>query len=240
MLASTLSATLMLLAFAQVNSPDAECSPRGPKVEESAWSATVKREQPRVHFLKSREEDGRCPSMEGACEKRSFVVPGDHVLAWARWGDVVCAMYTSNKGVHTVGRIWVDALDYHGSGMAPTASDWSGHWVRDDEADITIRRLDDRQLEIEGAASWGGHDPVRVENGGVHVGEIALTQLRPTGYVIHFVAGSGNSPPAAETEYECIIDLKWQDGTLLVEDSQNGGCGGMNVTFTGTYERVTP
>ncbi len=238
MLASTLSSALILLAIAQVNSPDAECNLRGPRPDESAWSVAVKGEQPRVHFLKSRLEDGRCPSMDEACEKRSFVVPGDHMLTWARWGDVICAMYTSKKGVPTVGRIWVDALDFHGSGMAPTASDWAGHWVRDDEADITIRRLQDHQLEIEGEATWGGHDPVRVENGGVHVGSIDLTRVRLTGYAIHFVAGSGNSPPTAEAEYECAVDLQLREGKLRAKD--NGQCGGMNVSFEGTYERSTP
>ncbi len=112
--------------------------------------------------------------------------------------------------------------------------------MRDDEADLTILGLDDVHIEIEGDATWGGHDPVRVENGGVHVGEIALTRLRLTGHSIHFVAGKGNSPPEAGAEYECVVDLQWQEGKLLVTSSSSGGCGGMNVSFDGTFERIDP
>ncbi|MEO7323284.1 MAG: hypothetical protein ABIW82_00485 [Dokdonella sp.] len=169
---------------------------------------------------------------------KAYLVPGNNVLAWSRWGDTFCARYTSKDGVATVGRLWGAALDFHGAGRAPVASDWAGHWRRDDEADIRIRRLDDAHLEIEGDASWGGHDPERVENGGVHIGEIELTRLRLTGYVLHFIAGGGNSPPAAGAEHECVVDLQWQAGKLLAKDNQQ--CGGMNVSFSGTYERVAP
>ncbi|MEO6688410.1 MAG: hypothetical protein ABIN56_04790 [Dokdonella sp.] len=165
-------------------------------------------------------------------------MPGDNVLAWSRWGDTFCATYTSRNGVVTVGRLWDVALDFHGDGRAPVTSDWAGHWKRDDEAEIYIRRLDDRHLEIEGDASWGGHDPDRVENGSVHIGQIELTRLRPTGHVLHFIEGSGNSPPAADAENECMVDLQRQADKLLAKD--NGHCGGMNVSFSGTYQRVAP
>ncbi len=238
MLASPLSAALMWLALTQVTPPDAECNPSGPSPGESAWSATVKSEQPRAHFLKSRLEGNLCPSADEACKKSSYLVPGDNVLAWSRWGDIFCVMYTPKKGATTVGRLWDTALDFHGLGKAPTASDWAGHWVRDEQAELTIRRLDDGQIEVEGEATWGGNDPVRVKNGGVHVGEIGPTRMRLTGYAIHFVDGRGNSPPAAEAEYECAVDLQWREGKLLAKD--NGQCGGMNVSFEGTYERTTP
>ncbi|MEO7935687.1 MAG: hypothetical protein ABIR27_05470 [Dokdonella sp.] len=176
--------------------------------------------------------------MDEVCEKRSFVVAGDNVLVWAREGEVSCAMYTSKKGGVTVGWFAVATLDFHDSGKVPSARDWTGHWVRDDQADLTIRLLQDGQLEIEGDASWGGHDPVRVENGGVHVGSIEPTRVRLTGNAVHFVAGSGNSPPAPEAEYECVVDLQMQEGKLLAKD--NWQCGGMNVSFEGPYERVAP
>ena len=238
MLASIASSTMMWFAVAQVSTADAECALQGPASTESAWSATVKSEQPRTHFLKSRLEDSRCPSADAACKKSSYLVPGDNVLAWSRWGDVFCTMYRSKKGSVTVGRLWDSALDFHGAGSAPNALDWTGHWVRDDEADLTIHRVDDGHLDIEGDASWGGHDPDRVANGGVHVGGIGSTRLRLTGYAIHFVEGKGNSPPAAEAEFDCTVDLQWRAGTLLAKD--NGQCGGMNVSFDGTYQKVDP
>lgn len=232
------SAAGFSLSVAHAASQENLCDPRGPAPEESAWSATVKSDQARVHFLKSRSEDAQCPSTEQACNEQSYLVSGDNVLAWRRTGDFVCAMYTSKKGKVTAGHFGVAALDFHGSGTVPTVNDWVGHWVRDDEADLHIRRLDSRRIEIEGDASWGGHDPARVENGGVHTGEIERTSVRLTGYAIHFVAGQGNSPPVAEGGYDCIVDLQWNEGTLLVKD--DFGCGGMNVTFSGNYERTVP
>ncbi|MEP6882592.1 MAG: hypothetical protein ABI866_11400 [Dokdonella sp.] len=238
MIASLLSAAAVWLAVVQIPTSDAECNPRGPSPNVSAWSATVQSDSARVHFLKSRTEDSRCPAVDDVCEKRSFVVAGDNVLVWAREGEVSCAMYTSKRGGVTVGRLSDSALDFHGSGKVPTALDWAGHWVRDDQADLTIQFLPDGQLEIEGEASWGGHDPVRVENGGVHVGEIELTRVRLTGHAIHFVAGRGNSPPEPEAEFECVVDLQLREGKLQAKD--NWQCGGMNVSFEGTYERVAP
>ncbi len=213
MVASIMSAGLMWLAVAQAVAPNGECGTRGPAPDDSAWFATVNREQPRAYFLKSQAEDSQCPSAE-------------------------CAMFLSKKGSVTAGWFLNAGLDFHGFGSVPTASDWAGHWVRDDEASLDIRRLDDGHIEIEGQASWGGDDPVRVENGSVNVGEIESTRLRLTGYALHFIAGNGNSPPAPEGDYECIVDLQWQDGTLLVTD--NSKCGGMNVTFSGSYDRVAP
>ena len=238
MVASIVSAGLMWLAVAHAAAPNGDCDIRGPAPDDSAWFATVNRELPRAYFLKSQAEDSQCPSADDICKKRSYLVAGDDVLAWGRTGGMICAMFLSKKGSVTAGWFLNAALDLHGFGNVPTARDWTGHWVRDDEASLDIRRLDDGRLEIEGQATWGGNDPVRVENGGVNTGEIELTRVRLTGYAIHFIAGKGNSPPATEGEYECIVDLQWQDGALQVEDNSN--CGGMNVTFSGSYDRVDP
>lgn len=238
MVASIVFAGLMWLTNAQAAAANAACDSRGSGPNDSAWSATVNSKQPRVHFLKSPAEDSQCPAAKDACKKAGYVVPGDHVLAWARKDGMTCAMYSSKKGSVTVGWLMDAALDFHGSGSAPTARDWVGHWERDGQASLDIRRLDDRHLEIEGYVTWGGNDPVRVANGGVHTAEIEPTRLRLTGFAIHFVAGSGNSPPVAEGNSECVVDLQWQDGTLLVHDLLN--CGGMNASFAGSYDRVTP
>jgi hypothetical protein len=238
MLGSIVSAGLAWLAVAQTELVPTECDSRGPASDQTAWSATVKPKDARIHFLKSRAKDSQCPSGEAACLRKDYLVPDDNVLAWSRWGDTFCAMYTARNGTVTVGRLWGEALDFHGAGSAPRASDWVGHWRRDDEADIHIRRLDDTHLEIEGDASWGGHDPERVGNGGVNVGEIEPTQLRLTGHVLHLIAGRGNAPPVADAEHECTVDLQLQAGTLLAKDNRE--CGGMNVSFSGTYQRVAP
>ena len=57
MVASIVSAGLMWLAVAQAAGPTGECRTRGPAPDDSAWFATVNREQPRAYFLKSQAED---------------------------------------------------------------------------------------------------------------------------------------------------------------------------------------
>jgi hypothetical protein len=236
---------LMLPWFAATQSQPAmgECSQGGPRKDESAWSATVVSNQPRVYFLKSRAEDADCPTEAEKCRRKSYLVPGDSVLAWSRSGDTFCAMYASPRGKVSVGRLWASSTDFHGTGKAPTAEDWAGEWKNDGpEANLSITRLDPGNVEIEGFATWGQDDPERVANGGVHVGEIGPVRLRLTGHALHFVGSSGdsigNAPPAAASSYDCIVDIQWKEHSLLVSD--NYECGGMNVTFSGTYHRTRP
>jgi hypothetical protein len=239
---SLLIFALPWLVAAQAQSPSDECPPDGPHIDERAWSATVATSQPRSYFLKSRAEDGDCPTEGEKCRRTSYLVPGDSVLAWSRSGDTFCAMYTSRKGRKSVGRLWATALDFHGTGKTPTAEDWAGEWETASEASLSIRRLDAGQIELHGYAIWGQNDPVRVEKGYVNVGEIGPVRLRLTGHALHFVGSSidslGNSPPATAGEYDCVVDMQWKEDSLLVSD--NFQCGGMNVTFAGTYHRSSP
>jgi hypothetical protein len=232
-----------LLVAAQAHSPSDDCARSGPRADEAAWLANVLSSQPRAYFLKSRLEDGDCPADVDKCRRNSYIVAGDVVLAWSRWGDTLCVMYTSAKGKTTVGRLWASAMDFHGGGRTLTVDDWVGAWDNEgSDASLTIRRLDAMRVEVSGSATWGGNDPERVANGGVHVGEIGPVRLRLTGHALHFVGsttdGLGNSPPAVPGEYDCVVDMKWNEGSLTVND--NLQCGGMNVTFSGTYHRTRP
>ncbi|MEO5558319.1 MAG: hypothetical protein ABIO49_01315 [Dokdonella sp.] len=197
----------------------------------------MKRDEPRAHFLKSAAEDSRCPAPENECAKQSYLVPGNQVLAWAREKGTVCAMYAAVRRKVTVGRLSESALDFHGTGKPPLAKDWIGHW-KSDRADIHIRGVDARHIEIEGDAMWGADDPARVANGSVHTGEIELTRARLTGYTLHIFEGQGNAPPEHDDKQGCYVDLTLLNGTLLVKDDDQ--CGGQNVTFSGEYQRVAP
>lgn len=59
MVGSIVSASLVWLAVAQTELLPNECDQRGPAPDESAWFATVKPEEPRIHFLKSRVMDSQ-------------------------------------------------------------------------------------------------------------------------------------------------------------------------------------
>jgi hypothetical protein len=100
-------------------------------MDESAWSTTIVSSQPRWYFLKTRAEDADCPAEAEKCRRKSYLVPGDSVLAWSRWGDTFCAMYTSPKGKVSIGRLWATSMDFHGTGKIPSAEDWSGEWEND-------------------------------------------------------------------------------------------------------------
>jgi len=85
---------------------------------------------------------------------------------------------------------------------------------------------------------WGSYDPQRVRRGAVHVGELE-GKGRPQGQMlaIGFDPDRSTFPPASGAPPDtCAAKLELYGRYLVVED--NGGCGGLNVSFTGTYARV--
>lgn len=214
------------------------CDTDGPTSGEPAWSAKIKSGMPPVHFLKSPRYDPRCPIVEEACRRTSYLVPGINVLVCKHRGEFACVLYTLPSGRSTTELIWTASLDLCRDGDLPAASEWSGRWNRDAEADIDFRRLDEADVGVEDDASWGSGDPVRAANGGIHPGTIEATRVRLTGHALHFVSGQDDAPPVADGEYEGVVDMQLKEGELRVED--NGNCGGMNVTLSGAYQRVTP
>jgi hypothetical protein len=230
------SVSMLWIAAAAAASANGPCDSSGPRLDQAAWSATVSDRQPRAYFLKSHDDDARCPAEREECRKKSYLVPGDSVLAWARDGAVLCALYTSPDGRSTSAWLAAAALDLRGDPATLRVDDWVGHWQRDSDADLTIRRLDSHRVEVSGSATWGGDDPSRVENGSVHTGEIDTTVVAITGWKVRFVAGAGNAPPAPVRAGDCMVELQWLGGALRVQD--NGGCGGMNVRFDGNYQRL--
>jgi hypothetical protein len=115
---------------------------------------------------------------------------------------------------------------------------WMGQWAASDEQSLEIAPGAGETLTIEGFATWGMHDPERVERGGVNMGEFYAAV--PTGWVadgrVEFAVGDGRAYRAQITEaQDCALRMELQGETLLVED--NGLCGGMNVRFDGAYRR---
>jgi hypothetical protein len=178
----------------------------------------------RLHFIAGASKPS-CPSAERACRLRAYVVPGDEVLVDAAEGLYVCAFFKSQRGTET--RAF----------LPRAARQWAGNWERDREAQIIIKSSGD-EVEVSGSALWGSYDPERVKRGDVHVGGLE-GKGRPRGQTlaIGYDPDQSDFPPGKDAPPDsCAAKLELYGRYLVVED--NLGCGGLNVSFTGTYVRV--
>ncbi len=145
----------------------------------------------------------------------------------------ICALFASERGSITTG--WVERRAIKSLEQpAITAEDWLGKW-KAIEQDIEIKRLDG-QLSLTGLATWGAFDPARVARGDVHDG--AFTAKIPfSGADLTFTDGQGLTLADADPDpTTCRVHLSRRGPYLAATD--NGQCGGLNVTFTGVYRRV--
>jgi hypothetical protein len=177
-----------------------------------------------------------CPSAESACRLKAYVIPGDEVLVDATDAPFVCTFFKSQGGTETRGWLPRAALQIVPPQPAP-AQQWVGNWRRDREAQIVITAHQD-DVQVSGNALWGSYDPQRVKRGAIHVGELNGNG-RPRGQELAIGHDPDRSafPPARDAAPEdCAAKLELYGRYLVVED--NGGCGGLNVSFTGIYVRV--
>jgi hypothetical protein len=199
--------------------------------------ARVVTKDARLHFVAGAgNRTPACPSAESASKLRAYVVPGDEVLVDATDGPYVCAFFKSRGGTETRG--W---LPREGLQMVPLEAaavrQWAGNWQRDREAQIVITSRQD-EVQLSGNALWGSYDPQRVRRGGIHVGELS-GKGQPRGHTLALGYDPDRSDfPAAKDQApeDCAAKLELYGRYLVVED--NRGCGGLNVSFTGTYVRV--
>ena len=144
------------------------------------------------------------------------------VVVGGRQGGFDEATFADARGRATGG--WLPAAALGPAPGATAAADWAGHWESPD-SNVDIVRAAGGALHVTGDATWGGHDPERVRNGGVHTGELDFT-ARPVGDRLTSVADDDI----------CHVRMHRAGPYLLVDD--DGGCGGMNVTFSGIYRRA--
>lgn len=198
-----------------------------------ARSATVATKEPRTHFLHDAPAVAGCPSADAKCRMKAYLVPGDDVVVWFADGDYACVSYAAANGRVTDGYLPTASLAISDAPGATPQSAWVGTWTRD-EAEVRIVAEGDDAVAIEGDASWGTHDPERVERGGVHVGTIDRTVV-PIGKSAVLRFAPGDEPDDPTDEYRCRVALQRVGDRLLVDD--NFQCGGMNVSFDGIYSR---
>jgi hypothetical protein len=233
------SATFLSLFAASVHSAPLNCEDWNEDTPNQVAVARIATTQPRLHFIAARNKRmPACPSLGSTCKLKAFLLPGDEVLVnVTEQGPYVCATYKTQSGVMTRGLLPRLALQVASPAEIP-AQQWEGKWRRDSEAEIVIKSRND-EVEISGEASFGNRNPERRKRGQINTGELNGTG-KPRGQVLAIGYDPERSafPPSEDEAPDiCAAQLELLGRYLLVED--NLRCGGLNVTFTGVYVRVT-
>ncbi|HET7843938.1 MAG TPA: hypothetical protein VFL14_07295 [Xanthomonadales bacterium] len=226
-------AVLLLSASSLASAQPRDCPALHWEGDDVARSATVSTDDARTHFVHDAPAVAGCPSADATCRMKAYLVPGDEVVVWFEEGDYACASYVAANGRETAGFLPTASLAIADAPKSTPQSAWVGTWTRD-EAEVRIVAEGDGAVAIEGDATWGTHDPDRVERGGVHIGTIDRTVV-PIGNAAVLRFAPGEEPDDPSDEYRCRVALQRVGDRLLVDD--NFQCGGMNVSFDGIYVR---
>jgi hypothetical protein len=192
---------------------------------------------PKLAFAKGSETKG-CPGPGPECATRRVAPEGETVVVVGEAPGYVCAVYTTGgaKTTTTFGFLPKSGLAPASPSPVNKAAEWFGKWNAGPEQTITIGAAP-KGIAIEGSASWGASDPERARKGAVNTGEISAT-LAVDGASLAFTMGEDDETLPLEPDdesYSCGMKM-WRLGPYLVA-SDNGNCGGHNVTFSGAYRR---
>ncbi len=183
---------------------------------------------PRVNFLRNGDEKIACPSVERDCRDKAFLVPGDLVVLGRRLDAFICVDYWTAQSGRSG---WLPAIAVEPTPVLGDPADWIGDWKRV-EAEIVITNSG-AGLRAEGNATYGSLDPDRVKRGAVNLGDFS-GPLDLFGGQATFADKDAN--PNQPDDFGCRIRMARAESFLFVQD--NGQCGGMNVSFTGLYQRT--
>ncbi len=117
-----------------------------------------------------------------------------------------------------------------GTSAPPTQFDfYSGRYKRPGthSAELNVRQLPDGKLALEGEAYWMGN------NNNVHTGDISGTVSVKDFQVVYT---DNNMPCTLKLTFASDEKIK---KAIITVSGDEGNCGGMNVTFNGTYIRVS-
>lgn len=165
-----------------------------------------------------------CPSEDAACLAKSYVLPGDLVIAARSFNGYRCILYRNEKNfAGSAGYVPEGRLE-----ALPAAEvkqkDWLGAWRMGDDS-ITLRAKGDK-LSASGEAYWPSANPSLKERpGGPNIGQMSGV-----------AAPKGNQVAFSDDEDECHVSLLLLPPFLLARDDNH--CGGMNVRFDGVYLRA--
>ena len=176
--------------------------------------------QGRLRFLS--DMDG-CPDSRTNCASGPYVIAGDRVLTSKVHGAYTCAFFPS-RGGGTAG--WVETARLRPLPIDPEPADaaWIGKWSSEGNPEVNIRPRGEG-LEIGGEAYWPSPDPpIEERPGGPNVG-----------YIQGALRVSGNN--AEYDDDSCRIEFTLVGDLLVAGDNQT--CGGMNVSFSSIYKRIS-
>ena len=172
----------------------------------------------RIYFY---GDDENCPNGKN-CRLKSYVIPGDEVIVSRNYGKFSCSWFQPKKGAETVGWIETDKLNFSETNQNSEIQDWLGEWNYGKESSISIGKSKKNGFfNVKGDSYWDGG------NGNVHVGEIEET-VKPDGNILKI--GETDTE-----EYACKVTMRLIGRFLVVSDNLN--CGGLNVSFSGVYQR---
>jgi len=198
----------------------------------------------RVHFVMNGADRAGCPNALAACVGRAFLVHGDLVVVTGTTGDYACAAFTGRAPGARPSSGWLPRAALFPVSPArhveqQADDDWLGDWRYGSEQRIRIRHMPDGRMKLDGDATFGGHDPARVQRGAVNTGDFAAIVAPASGYLGFLVGDKGETLPydAQRAKDQILCGLRmWRAGPYLVV-ADNLQCGGNNVTFTGFYRR---
>ncbi|MCB2075227.1 MAG: hypothetical protein H6917_13265 [Novosphingobium sp.] len=163
-----------------------------------------------------------CPWTRGACSSPSYVVPGDKVLINSMHKGYACAFYPG-KGGGTAGWVPLRQLRLVPFETEPAISAWLGAWSSEGNPELRFFEEDGR-VHVVGEAWWPGPEPSEMYPS-PHIGAID-GPVTLNGYLARY-----SDEDLCEVSFTLLGDL------LIAGDNRQ--CGGMNVSFSAVYRRVT-
>ena len=191
---------------------------------DSLDASLAKVQAPRINFYSGDEKTG-CPAMTAGCRRAAYLQAGDIVVVEELRGAFADALFTAGGAHSTSG--WLPSAALLPLPAPPaTLAGWRGDWVRDDEANISLKPgKAPGSIAVSGDALYGSHDPDRIKRGAVNVGSLEEEGV-PKGDRLD-VGGTD--------QYDCRVRMRLLPPYLIVAD--NHKCGGANVSFSGVYRR---
>lgn len=165
-----------------------------------------------------------CPSSTQKCNGFGYVLPGDVVVTGRTKGDYICAFYPNRSG-GSAGWVEKARLTPVPFDARPALKDWAGRW-KDGDNELRFS-LAHGQLHVKGDAYWPSANPSPQDApGGPNIGSVDA-DAQPDGNKVQFSEGKDAD--------SCKVTATLLGTRLVVDD--NGNCGGMNVRFSGVYQR---
>jgi len=214
----------MLLALsaaiaARAQTPDDTCRNGSFPANETAVGRAQVIGAGRVSLL---SDDDGCPAETQKCRGTTVLAPGAIVLSGHRHGAFVCAFDPAHDdaGYLETARLKPLPVD-----AAPPLKAWAGRWsYGDDTIRLTAKGA---TLTVDGQAYWpSAHPSARQFPGGPNLGDLSGTAT-PKGNAVTFADAS--DPQACSATLRLIGDV--------IVATDNGACGGMNVSFSGVYRK---